>query len=221
MAGSDARPADRMRTRRLRIRAALAGGLVLGLGATATVAAWTDGEFARSTVSAATFGIQGSTDGTTWSDNPSTAPASLTFSGQVPPFVPGNAGFVRYGIRTVAGSAAGTSTFLAPALDGVGTTGAELAADTALRDALRYSVRIIPAATTCDAAVFAGAGVGTAVATDQLLTATPTGAGVTQPLAASTGSPLFYCIRLGLQADAPTGAQGGAFGITWRFEGST
>lgn len=44
-----------------RVRAILAGGLVLGVGATVTLAAWNDSEFARGTFTAATFDLEGST----------------------------------------------------------------------------------------------------------------------------------------------------------------
>ncbi|MGO2139648.1 MAG: SipW-dependent-type signal peptide-containing protein [Leucobacter sp.] len=44
-------------------RALLAGGLVLGVGAAVTLAAWTDNEWVRGVFGTGTFGIEGSTDG--------------------------------------------------------------------------------------------------------------------------------------------------------------
>ena len=67
-------------TRSRKVRAVLAGGLVLGLGATITLAAWNDSEFASGTFTAGHFDLKGSTDGTTFADHASGSPASLTFS---------------------------------------------------------------------------------------------------------------------------------------------
>lgn len=67
--------------RRRKVTAVLAGGLVLGVGAAVTLAAWNDSEFAKSTFTAGTFVFQGSTDGTAFDDHPSEeGAAALTFS---------------------------------------------------------------------------------------------------------------------------------------------
>lgn len=66
---------------RNRVKAVLAGGLVLGLGAAITLAAWTDQEFATGDFTAGTFNLVGSTDGTTFGEHPTVgAPATLSFS---------------------------------------------------------------------------------------------------------------------------------------------
>lgn len=46
-----------------KIRAMIAGGLVLGVGAAITLAAWTDSEFATGTFTSGSFNLQGSTTG--------------------------------------------------------------------------------------------------------------------------------------------------------------
>ena len=46
-----------------KVRAILAGGLVLGLGAAVTLAAWNDSEFAKGTFTSGSLNIQGSVDG--------------------------------------------------------------------------------------------------------------------------------------------------------------
>src|SRR6218665_1246568 len=77
--------------RRRKVLAALAGGLVLGLGAAAPLAAWNDSELASRTFSAGgDVDIQGSTDGgVTWSSS-STAPGkTLSFSTDANNMVPG------------------------------------------------------------------------------------------------------------------------------------
>jgi len=71
-----------LRRRRSRqIRAILAGGLVLGVGAAITLAAWNDSEFAQGTFSAGTFNLVGSTDGTTFAEHATVgSPATLAFT---------------------------------------------------------------------------------------------------------------------------------------------
>jgi predicted ribosomally synthesized peptide with SipW-like signal peptide len=74
--GSARRPRDVRR-----VKAVLAGGLVLGLGAAITLAAWNDSEFATGTFSTGHFNVQGSADGTTFGDHTSSgSAAALSFS---------------------------------------------------------------------------------------------------------------------------------------------
>jgi predicted ribosomally synthesized peptide with SipW-like signal peptide len=54
-----------------KVRALLAGGVVLGVGAAVTLAAWTDQEWATGTFAAGSFNIEGSTDGTAFTDHTS------------------------------------------------------------------------------------------------------------------------------------------------------
>lgn len=64
-----------------KVKAILAGGLVLGLGATITLAAWNDSEFVTGLFGAGHFNVQGSTDGTTFTDHtPIGSAATLSFS---------------------------------------------------------------------------------------------------------------------------------------------
>ena len=76
------REAKRLRLRR--IRAILAGGLVLGVGAAATLAAWNDSEYGAATFTAGRFDIVGSTDGTTFASH-ATSGAAATLSFVVAP----------------------------------------------------------------------------------------------------------------------------------------
>ncbi|AGW40430.1 ABC transporter sugar binding protein [Leifsonia xyli subsp. cynodontis DSM 46306] len=72
---------DRVSGRRRKLKAVLAAGLVLGAGATVTLAAWSDSEYATGTFSAGTFNLVGSTDGTTFTDHAtSSSAASLPFT---------------------------------------------------------------------------------------------------------------------------------------------
>jgi predicted ribosomally synthesized peptide with SipW-like signal peptide len=64
-----------------RVRAILAGGLALGIGAAMTLAAWNDSEFAQGTFTAGAFNIQGSLDGTTYTEHATSGgAAALAFT---------------------------------------------------------------------------------------------------------------------------------------------
>lgn len=63
-----------------KVKALLAGGLVLGVGAAVTLAAWTDQEWAQGIFGTGSFNIESSTDGTDFNDNESEGDAAaLTF----------------------------------------------------------------------------------------------------------------------------------------------
>ena len=81
------REAKRLLSRR--IRAVLAGGLVFGVGATMTLAAWNDSEHGNATFTAGRFDIVGATDGTTFSSHPVGTPAALSFSAPFSAMAPG------------------------------------------------------------------------------------------------------------------------------------
>ena len=72
-------PSDRNSKRR-KAKAILAGGLVLGIGAAVTLAAWNDSEFIKGAFGGGHFEIQGSTDGLAFDDHEdATSPFGLTF----------------------------------------------------------------------------------------------------------------------------------------------
>lgn len=77
--GTDGTAKRRRRSRM--IRAILAGGLVLGVGAAVTLAAWNDSEFVTGTFTAGTFNLEGSTtNGTTFTDHATSPGGALTFT---------------------------------------------------------------------------------------------------------------------------------------------
>ena len=87
--------------RRRRRRALLAGGFVVGLGAVATMAAYSDNEFASGKFSAGKFGIQGS-EGTSynWADHAtSDAAAPLSFSTGIATLQPGSSVYSPFSLR--------------------------------------------------------------------------------------------------------------------------
>lgn len=68
------------KTRSRKFKAILAGGIVLGVGAAVTLAAWTDDEWAEGVFGAGSFNVEGSTDGSSFTDHESAdGAASLDF----------------------------------------------------------------------------------------------------------------------------------------------
>lgn len=105
-----------------RVRALLAGGLVLGVGATVTLAAWNDSEFATGTFQAGTFNLQGSTDGTAFSDHATTPGAALGFSVNASSLSPGDVVYAPYAVRLAADTTSpATVTVTAPSTTGTVT----------------------------------------------------------------------------------------------------
>lgn len=97
---SEARPESGPRARKApKIRAVLAGGLVLGIGAAVTLAAWNDSEFARGTFTAGTLNLEGSTNGTSFGDNPVNSPATLGFTASTANLSPGDTVEAPFAVR--------------------------------------------------------------------------------------------------------------------------
>ncbi|WP_347109417.1 SipW-dependent-type signal peptide-containing protein [Paenarthrobacter sp. S56] len=82
-----------------RVRAVLAGGLVLGVGAAVTLAAWNDSEFAQGTFTAGAFNLEGSTDGTGFAEHPVGSPATLNFTASPGNLSPGDVVTAPFAVR--------------------------------------------------------------------------------------------------------------------------
>ena len=189
------------RLRLRRIRALLASGLVLGIGAAGTLAAWNDSEFGSATFTAGVFGIQGAPDGTTFTDHAAAPGATLNF--QLPPtaMTPGMTTYALYSVRTIANSVAGTVQLTAAAANGATPLGA----------ALRYGVRTI-AGTTCNATTYAA---GTVLVADS--TVLTTGSATPLALSAEQGNQINYCFAVTLPMTADNSVQGLAATASWQF----
>ena len=88
-----------MGQRSRQLRALAAGGAVLGIGATMTLAAWSDVEIFEGTFQAGTFDIQGSADGIAWASHADT-PLRLSFTGS-DNLVPGVAVYEEFHLRNI------------------------------------------------------------------------------------------------------------------------
>ncbi|WP_308291639.1 SipW-dependent-type signal peptide-containing protein [Microbacterium sp. G2-8] len=181
------------------MRALLAGGLVLGVGAAATLAAWTDQEHTTATFTAGTFGIVGATDGTTFTEHASSGQAAA-LSFQVTPgaMAPGDTVYAPFSVRTTASSVAGQATLGAATENGTG-----------LGAFLQYGVAVITG-TTCNATTFAAAP--KIVATGSSLT---TGATAAQQLQAAAGNVVTYCFAVTMPATTGNAAQGQTVTARW------
>lgn len=95
-------PAD---SRKRKYKALLAGGVVLGLGATMTLAAWSDTEYANGVFSAGKFNVQGNPSplsppaAASWADNYVANGAGLTFSTNFSNLTPDTTVYAPFSLR--------------------------------------------------------------------------------------------------------------------------
>jgi predicted ribosomally synthesized peptide with SipW-like signal peptide len=183
------------------IRAILAGGVVLGVGAAVTLAAWNASEFATGTFQAGTFTLEGSTDGTAYASHPAAPGATLAFSAGVNNLSPSATTYSAYWVRLGAGTTANATV----TLQSGGTSGTVTN--------LTYSLLQLAAAGTCNATatgttlVPAGTAVGTVPGstTFTLSAGSPT---------TQAGTAVQVCIVI----TAGSGLQQGQTGTaTWQF----
>ena len=194
-----------------RVRALLAGGLVLGLGATMTLAAWTDSEYGQGTFTASKFDIVSRSGTDAFAQHATTPAAVMRFNATG--MSPGVSAFTNFDIQTTPDTTvAGTV--------GPPSTSAVTASGT-LIPALEYRMIAAPTATTtCAAAAFVAgstylAGTGTSYAAVTTAPAT-----ITSELPAA-GSTVRYCFEVRIQPNA-AGTYGGTSGVvTWAFTGTS
>lgn len=181
-----------------KIRAVLAGGLVLGIGAAVTLAAWNDSEFAQGTFTAGTFNLEGSTDGAAYSSNADPAsPKQLAFTTSTANMSPGDVVSAPFAVRLDAATSYDTTVALST------PTPAPVAG-------LTYTVTRTNTfgcgGTVLDTLVLPGQEVGT------------TPAGVTFPLTQGTGNdpgtPFYLCFQVTAGSDLVQGATNTA---VWEF----
>ncbi|MFJ6452912.1 SipW-dependent-type signal peptide-containing protein [Paenarthrobacter sp. NPDC091669] len=181
-----------------RIRAILAGGLVLGVGAAITLAAWNDSEFAQGTFTAGAFNLEGSTDGTAFGENPVSAPATLGFTAAPGNLAPGDVVTAPFAVR----------------LDGTTTNDATVTvsteASTGALTGLTYSL------TQSTDFGCAEAVTGTLVAAGQALGTTPGSVtfALTQGAGTADGDAVNLCFRITADDDLVQSQSGTT---TWEF----
>ncbi|WP_404287408.1 SipW-dependent-type signal peptide-containing protein [Glutamicibacter arilaitensis] len=194
--------------RRLRkLRAILAGGLVFGIGASATLAAWTDTELTTAEFTAGSFAIEASVNGA-WGSS-----TQMTFSGQN--MYPGATAYAPVFIRTTPNS---TSDALVTA-SGAGVTGS-----TGVGSALQYRTVTTTLAAggassyTCNAGNFSGSAQyvfgssSTSVSLSGQRTAT-----IKQEAQSGMKNVVAYCFEVQLPLTTPSSAQGTTAMHTWTW----
>jgi len=190
------------RWRGRRIKAMLAGGLVLGVGAAITLAAWTDNEFITGTFTAGQFNLQGSTDGTDYDDHPSADDAAvLSFSTPFDNLAPSETVYAGFWVRLAAGTTTPAQLQLV-GFAGTGTANSELS----------YAIYAIAAGATCDAATASGTAIATGTLADT--TATSTTVSLAAPVAPDAGAAQQLCFAVTSSADL---AQDSTATGTWQF----
>ncbi|RLP76413.1 hypothetical protein D9V32_05975 [Mycetocola tolaasinivorans] len=189
----------------IRLRALLAGGLVLGVGGSLTLAAWTDPEAVQGTFTSGVFDIQGSTDGTNFSSHPYASPAALTFTAGATAMLPGTTVYSAFSLRTTATSVGGNIAINADAANtATGTLG----------PFLTYELRRVTSRANCVAGF--GTGSVSLAAPGSTLSAP-----ITENLAlAGAGAVVHYCFAITLPSTATNAAQGQTLSARWTFNGT-
>ncbi|MDJ0376920.1 SipW-dependent-type signal peptide-containing protein [Cryobacterium sp. PH31-L1] len=186
-----------------KVKAVLAGGLVLGIGAAVVLAAWNDSEFATSPFTTGTFELLGSVDGATFSIHDDQTPATLAFSTPVSEMSPGDVLAAPFVLHLSAATTQDGSLTVASAV-GSGTAESELT----------YGLIAVASVAACTP---------TAVGTEIVAAGTAldaVGTPVTASLARSVdgvvpGADVFTCLQV---TASPTLGQGTAAVGTWQFE---
>lgn len=207
-------PGDTTRRRRslpfLRLRALLSGGLVLGLGAVATLASWNDSEYTRATLTSSVFNTESSVNGQAYADNTTSPGPIVTFAGAG--FSPNTSVYLPVLVRGKATSVAGTIVLEAPVVGG--TDAATLGA--------AFVYRVVRTTATCDATAFVSGAtyvVGTFAAPRALSFGQESGVVNTLAAgaAAAAGTPTGFCFQITLPSGADNSLQGKTATATWRF----
>ena len=187
-----------------RLRAILAGGLVLGVGAAVTLAAWTDQENGSGSFTASVFNTESSIDRATWAHNTNPAVATFTAATGMSPTV---STFAPFNIRTTATTSVDGSVVLS-AITRSGT----------LTDVLEYRIaRLATVTTVCNATNIASGtfilgGGSTWVAATAALPGSPVSSAIT-----AAGGELRYCIDVRIASGAANSYQGANGTLTWTF----
>lgn len=222
-------------TTRRKVFALAAAGAVLGIGATATLAAWTDTEWVfggdgtgGAGIGTSTFEVLQNTvapftDAADFVNEDGNPGGEITFGIDALALSPGDAVYAAVALQT-SDSSLGGDVLLQPAVPADGITQND--PDGLLFGALDVRVATDDAAFTCDVAAFAGAPGGATVIADGALDGT--GGSAEQALAAEAGSTQFYCFEVSLPDTLTPAAgftlddyMGLTFAPAWEFESET
>ena len=217
-----------------KVIALAAGGAVLCIGVSATLAAWTDSEWVFGGngaggpgIGTSTFEVEQNTvapfaDGT-WTHQEENPGGELSFGLAALALTPGEAVYAPMALRTAADSVAGTVT-LQSAVGAAGVTADDPGG--LLFDALQVRVATDADPFTCAASAFAGGAEDPAVIADGALSTT--GGSAAQALAAEAGSVQYYCFEVSLPSPLVPAAgstiedyMGRSVAPAWQFVGAS
>jgi predicted ribosomally synthesized peptide with SipW-like signal peptide len=204
--------------------ALLSGGLVLGLGATATLASWNDSEWVFGGVDSTLSGVTTSVfevqqnRGSGWGDFETSPGGALTFAAPTSGLTPGDAAYTQVSLRTTADSLAGDLSLQAGA---AAPTPAYAASDATLWAALRLRVVVSSgAAVACDASAF-GAGATYVIGSFATGASMDAAGTVTRSLSADAGNQQNYCFQILLPSTAVDSLQGTGVSPVWEFRAAS
>jgi predicted ribosomally synthesized peptide with SipW-like signal peptide len=223
-------------SKRQKTMAILAGGLVLGIGATVTLAVWNDSEWVVGGIDAngdgtpdtpgvgtSIFEVQQNVSspfsGAAWADRESEPGGALTFTAGALSLTPGDSIYAPVSLSTTTTSVAAETLGLEPAISSSAITSVD--ADGLLFGALQLRVVVaetaradIPA--TCAAGAFTPTAdyvVGAATGSVALAT----GGSVDTSLASAGTNKQDYCFEISLPSTAPSTLQGRSVAPAWQF----
>ncbi len=197
-------------TRVDRLLAILAVGMLLGLGAVATMAAWSDSAFSTGSFGTNAFNIQGSVDGgTTWAEMATAPGGTLPFAVNAASLTPGDTVYAPISLRIDPNAQNFGATV---SLSGANLTGGNLTTT------LRYAAKSGVSAANCTSSGFAANGTALVAAN----TALSVGSGSTTFALAKDSTPVSVCFAVTLPSSATASTQNDTATATWQFiAGST
>ncbi|PDQ35726.1 MAG: hypothetical protein B5766_04520 [Candidatus Lumbricidophila eiseniae] len=198
------------------MRAILASGVVLGCGATTTLAAWNDSEIVQGNFAASVFAIE-SRVGEHWGyqEHPPEAAGTLFFTQSATELSPGATTRAWLIVRTTSATTVGGSV----RLSSVFSDSSDLAS------ALQY--RMLQASpdrvrSRClwdafdDSGTYVAGGSSSYLPVDRLPNTTPEA-----QLLPAGGTGVGYCLEVRMRSDAPNSLQGRSAKLTWQFTGTS
>jgi predicted ribosomally synthesized peptide with SipW-like signal peptide len=212
---------------RRKLFALLSGGLIVGVGATATLATWNDSEWVFGGVDSSASGIQSSTfeveqnrtmsSLTGWDQQESEPGGALTLTAPALALTPGDATFTQVSLRTTSDSVAGTLDLL----PGIQAALPHPPSSASLWAALQLRVVVTTgAAPVCDLSQF-GAGATFVIGGPSVAGAIGDAGTLTRSLAAAGGNQQNYCFEISLPAGSPDSLMGEGATPVWEFRSTS
>jgi predicted ribosomally synthesized peptide with SipW-like signal peptide len=187
-----------------KVQAVIAGGLVLGVGAVVTLAAWTDSEFAQGTFAAGKFNMLGSIDGLTYTEHSTVGTAAtLPFTVNPASLSPGDVVYAPFAVELDSG----TTNNAAVTISTAATTGTVTNLTYTLLQPTTFGCA---SGTTGTTLVPAGTAVGTTPGSPTF--------NLTKGSGGSAGAPAFFCFKVTAGAGLVQGQTGST---TWQFLGTS